>query len=405
MLLSSIEASKRILAVSNDFSLGETRCELSNALNKVLKEDIVADRNYPPFNRVMMDGVSINFDHAQQKGFDNLKLSGIQRAGTAPLDCFDAVSVMTGAPVPNRADTVIPYEDINIEGERVSLRGDCKVFKEQFVHKEGSDILKGEFIVGKGAIVNCAKMGAFASVGACSLKVSKEVRISIVTTGDEVVSMSRVPKNFEIRDINSYSLVSELELFGLNHIKQFHLFDNRDEITVRLKEIINCSDVVILTGGVSKGKFDYIPSVLEQELEVKKIFHRVAQKPGKPLWFGIKEVEKKIIFGLPGNPVSSLVCLKKYVIPAIASFQGSLIREQRVKLHSDFKFNFDLTYFIPIRLDSNEEYGVSAIPLPNNNSGDFISLIGSDGFVELSGRNSFKKGDTVPLYEWGRSRR
>ena len=168
---------------------------------------------------------------------------------------------------------------------------------------------------------------------------------------------------------------------GFLRVRDDHALDTEANLHQRLSEHLSASDVLILSGGVSKGKFDLVPKVLKQ-LGIEEVFHQVAQRPGKPMWFGVGP-QGQVVFGLPGNPVSTLVCLVRYVIPAMATAMGAHRSLQKVALAAPVTWQLALTQFLPVAITGDELGRLWATPRPTNTSGDFLSLTVTDGFVEL----------------------
>jgi molybdopterin molybdotransferase len=197
----------------------------------------------------------------------------------------------------------------------------------------------------------------------------------------------------QIRKSNSYMLFAALEQLSCK-ANLFHLIDNELEIKEKLKEILTNYELIILSGGVSKGKFDFIPQALES-LQVKKLFHQVSQRPGKPMWFG--ESQKNTVFGLPGNPVSTFACFHRYVKPWLAKSFRWQIRKQSAILGEDYSFSPKLTYFLQVKIQ-NENGKLMAYPVSGGGSGDFANLKDVDGFLELPlDQSKFQKGESFPL--------
>jgi molybdopterin molybdotransferase len=191
-----------------------------------------------------------------------------------------------------------------------------------------------------------------------------------------------------------------LQQQGFQQTSDEHLLDELTRLRKRLEEILDEASVLILSGGVSMGQADYVPQVLD-ELGVEVVFHKISQRPGKPMWFGIGPA-RQAVFALPGNPVSSLVCCRQYVLPALLQASGrELPRAETAVLAEDVTFNPELTCFLPIRLESADDGRTLATPVPTNTSGDFASLSGTDGYVELALELSeFPAGTAVPLHRW-----
>lgn len=357
-----------------------------------LAENIVADRDYPPFNRVMMDGIAVKFSD-YEKGIREFQILGVQAAGIVALTLAQngaCLEVMTGAPLPAEADLVIPYEHLRIENNLALVMNEIKRVRLENVHLLGSDCKKGEVVLQAGSSLNGPHEGIAASMGQ-GFKFSPSSRIQIISTGDELVEVSQTPLKHQIRRSNAHALKKSLELYGYTDVSLAHLKDEPLSIARHYQEASQEFDVLIYSGGVSKGKFDYLPNIWA-ELGVKKLFHEVAQRPGKPLWFGVDEKKSTHVIGLPGNPVSSLVCLHRYFIQA---------RKFSVKLSEEIKFNKSLTYFVPVKIESKEDGTLWASPLKIKNSGEFTALAGSDGFIELPAQPElFRVGEIFSFYAW-----
>lgn len=371
----------------------DTELDLFNAQGKVSQEKMYSDREYPPFDRVMMDGIAVKYS-AIEKKISQFKIIGVCAAGTPQkelkeeLNCFE---VMTGASMPLGADLVIPYEEVLISETIAKISLDLEYTKKANIHFKGSDIKKGDIILDKGQFLNGAHIGIGASIGKDKILTNKNLRINIISTGDELVDINQVPKDYQIRRSNSWALRASLKIFGHDNIELSHLNDNLDEIKNHFESAKNKFDVLIYSGGVSKGKFDFLPSFWEEN-GVEKIFHCIKQRPGKPLWFGVDKISKTTVYGLPGNPVSSLVCLHRYFLKQ---------REIYVVLDEDVVFNKDLTYFLPVKIYFSKEAKILATPVKIKNSGEFSALAYSDGFVELPReKNEFKKGEIYKFFSW-----
>jgi len=364
------------------------RLELIDSIGKNLAEDIFADSDLPPFNRVMMDGIAIRYEELST--FSQFKIQGIQAAGKSnqfDLINGNCIEIMTGAMLPPIFDTVIPYEDISIESGVATIVIQPKK-KQANVHLQGTDFKEGNILVSKGTCISPAEIGILASVGISRPLVQIPPKVAIISTGDELVDIEKKPLDFQIRKSNVYAiqaaLKKELNLEATTH----HVSDQSDDIHSKLKELLQTFEVIILSGGVSKGKFDLIPIVL-QELGVKQLFHRIKQKPGKPFWFGASE--SNLVFALPGNPVSTLVCCYRYVIPFLQSqLMNKDTNFESLGLQSDYFKKGNLTYFLPVKRTDQ-----MVTPADGNGSGDFAHLATVDGWIEIPEEiNEIKKGDT-----------
>ena len=231
---------------------------------------------------------------------------------------------MTGAVVPFETDAVVMYEEVVIKDDIASLK---KIpVRGQNIHQRGSDHLKGDVLIEKNTKITPAEMGILATVGKNRVLVQKLPRVAIISTGNELVDVEQHPLIHQIRKSNSYSLFGALQELGITPML-LHIADDIDLLRQKLSYVMDEMDVLILSGGVSKGKFDYIPQVLS-ELGAEKIFHRVAQRPGKPFWFGVNDNSKTLIFSFPGNPVSTYYNFYLYFKPWLLSSLGVASPEQ-----------------------------------------------------------------------------
>ena len=373
---------------------------LEDCIGAYLAEDLIADRDFPPFDRVTMDGIAIIYD-SFKNGQRKFQIEATAAAGTAqmtlqhPQNCIE---VMTGAIMPNGVDTVIRYEDLEIEnGSIATINLDVLKFK-QNVHFKGIDLSAGAIIVNKGQRLSSAEINIAASIGKASLQVRKMPKVVIFSTGDELVPVGQIPKLHQIRRSNIYGIQATLQEWGVQADLQ-HLGDDKEEMLVTISKILEVYDLLIFTGGVSKGKFDYLPDVLE-ELEVQKHFHKIQQRPGKPFWFGSNSDGKKI-FALPGNPVSSFVCTYVYIKFWLEKSLGIPQNKLYVTLSSDIHFKPDLVYFLEAKLTSLQNGKLIAKPIKGNGSGDFANLVKTDGFLVLpQNKNEFKKGEVYPFVSY-----
>lgn len=370
---------------------------LTRANGKVLAEEIKADRDLPPFNRATMDGIAIaleSFESGQRK----FSVEGMQAAGQAQQSLKDksnCVEIMTGAPLPSGTDTVIPYEMISIENKVASV-SEVKIGKGQNVHLQGSDAHLGESLLNKGTKLGSPEIALLASVGKSELLVYKNPKVAVISTGDELVEVNQIPLPHQIRKSNSYALIAALNDLGLE-AHSFHLKDDQADLTKNLKEILEKYDLIILSGGVSKGKLDFVPQVLES-LGVKKLFHGVSQRPGKPMWFGVSS--KNFVFALPGNPVSTFMCFHRYVKPWLIKSMNDSLKSQEAILAKDFSFSPHLIYFLQVKIE-NERGKLMAYPMAGGGSGDFANLKDVDGFLQLPlEQNEFKAGAVFAYYHF-----
>lgn len=362
-------------------------------MGRILAEPIKADRDLPPFDRVAMDGIAIPFE-AFQDGWRDFRVEGILAAGQPRVtlkDPHNCIEVMTGAMLPVGCDTVIRYEDVSIVNKIAKVKA-AGIQRGQSVHARAHDAKKADVLLAPGIIIAASEVTLLASVGRRNVIVLSFPKAAIVSTGNELVEISDPPLAHQIRRSNSYTLLAALTRMG-GHADLFHLPDDRNVIDRDLAKILIDRQLIILTGGVSKGKFDFVPDALES-LGVERLFHEVSQKPGKPFWFGV--TKKQVVFALPGNPVSTFLCFYRYIQPWLLKSMGVEPSPAFAILAEDFEFSPELSYFLEVKAQ-NESGRLMAYPRPGGGSGDFANLKMVDGFLELpAGKIQFKTGEVFP---------
>ncbi len=375
------------IVLSQIRSLPMEECPLSEAHGRVLREPVAADRDFPPFDRATMDGFALRAS-AVHAGLRNFRIMGLQAAGTAPLTVNSAeecLEIATGAMRPIGTDVVVPYEQTQRNGEVVELLPGDTLTAGQNFHAQGSDAAAGTCLAHAGTQLGGREIAVAASCGRISLKVTARPRVAVAATGDELVDISmQDPAPHQIRRSNDLALRAALLTAGVASVECVHLRDRPDEIEASLRRLLEEFDLLVLTGGVSKGRLDYIPGILTK-LGVENRIHGVAQRPGKPFWFGMSP-RLTPVFALPGNPVSSYVCLHRYVLPALAKMLGLEfpVRHQVALTDAGIQSPASLTRFIPVCISKDDRDGLPiAHPRMTNTSGDFASLVGTDGFVEI----------------------
>jgi molybdopterin molybdotransferase len=391
-LISVEKALETILTETVDF--GTEAIDFIDSVDRVLKEEVVADRDFPPFDRVSMDGVAINFD-SFTKGQRNFTIEDIQAAGSAQLtlnNTANCIEAMTGAILPNNTNAVIQYELTETSKNVVSIKTD-EVNYYKNIHKQGSDYKKGTPLLAINTLISAAEIGVLASVGKDKVLVAKQPKICIISTGDELVEVNQKPLQYQIRRSNVFTLVALLKRLNLP-ADTLHIKDDKTVLYQKIKQALKEFDVLMFSGAVSKGKFDFIPEILD-ELGVQKLFHRVTQKTGKPFWFGKKGNKK--VFAFPGNPVSTYVNCLKYFYPWYQKSIGLNIEQPTAILATDFEFKGQTTYFLQVKLEN--KYGqLFANPVTGNGSGDLTNLAFADAFIELPlEQNNFAKGEVFSL--------
>jgi len=374
---------------------------LSECTGAVLRRDIVAERDHPPFDRVTMDGIALD-STAFAAGTRRFRVQATQAAGEPArvLAHQDAcIEIMTGAVLPSGCDAVVPVERLTLTEGVASLAEDAVVQPFQHIHRRGSDKRAGELLVPAGTKLRAPEIAIAASAGLAQLEVSVQPRIAVISTGDELVEPGAPMLPHQVRRSNVYGVVAALQRHDFRRVIHDHIADERARLRERLSQHLAEQDVLILSGGVSMGKFDFVPGVLA-ELGVRMAFHRVQQTPGKPFWFG--STDRTRVFALPGNPVSTLVCLARYVLPALAQALGATAAAMpRLALAEPMTVQTHLTTFVPVSLVFDEEGRAWAKPQRINTSGNDSALVGTDGCIELPpGPNTYPRGFTSCLYPW-----
>ena len=387
------EAYANVLSHTLDFD--QESVSLGHCNGRILAEDVLADRDFPPFDRATKDGIAIS-SKGLEKGIRTFKIEGVASAGMPQHtlhELHNCIEIMTGAVVPKNADTVVMYEHLNIKDGMATLLQDVK--KAQDIHFKGSDVVLGTVLLPKNTIIGPAEIGILASVGKSEVRVKKTPKVCVVSTGNELIAVSETPLPHQIRRSNALSLCAALQKEKIE-ATSIHLKDEKATIKKELSQILKTYDVVLLSGGVSKGKFDFIPEVMDS-LKVKKVFHRVAQKPGKPFWFGIQPTLKTIVFSFPGNPVSTFANYHVYFIPWLYRSLGIEIPRAEVVLDGSLQVHLPLTRFVQVKTE-NKKGVLWARPVRENGSGDLTSLAHSDGFICLRPREkAYEKGEVVPF--------
>jgi molybdopterin molybdotransferase len=382
--------------------LGTERVPLEAAPGRVLREDVQAERDQPPFDRITMDGIAIAFADWEH-GLREFRIAGTLAAGAAPLDLTGSgqcIEVMTGAVLPAGADTVIPVERLEKRGAQVSVHPDALVERRQAIHARGSDRRAGAQVLEAGLRLGPTEIAVLASAGRSEVTVARLANVAVVSTGDELVDVSDSIEPWQIRSTNDRAIEASLVRHKLATVTRARLADDPEQMIESIDRLHASHDALILSGGVSMGQYDFVPDVLGK-LGAEIVFHRIAQRPGKPMWFGLSR-DGKPLFALPGNPVSTLVCLTRYVLPALRQACGEeATSTENAVLTRDVSLPADLTLFMPVVLASDDGGRLLAEPRPTNTSGDFISLAGTKGFVELPREQRlWPAGSVVRVFRW-----
>lgn len=404
-MLSVSEAQTLILAEARSF--GTEKIALEKSFGRVLAENVMADRDYPPFNRSAMDGYAIVAEKfTAQKEYPVLGTIYAGDALASPRRKSEAVAVngegsvkiMTGAAVPAPYNAVIRREDAReTDSERVAFAA-AEVKPWHNISRQGEDLGSGDKLPVAGHFIDPMAVTLLASLGVQRPLVHKLPRVTIITTGNEIVPVHKKPKPTQIRNANALALRCLLARFGILRVSEKHVADDRVKLRSALQTAL-ASDIVLLTGGVSAGDSDYVPQILEQ-LKVKQVFHKTAMKPGKPLWFGKRS--KTRVFAIPGNPFSAQVVFCVYIAPFLRSCFGMAPRVTlTMPLAAERRKKDSMQHFFPVRV-ANKGEGISELEaIAFNGSGDIRAGFGADGLaVHSAEKKEIRRGDLVEFLPW-----
>ena len=388
----SVSEAKKIIA-ENVFSLEPAILPLQDSAGLVIAEDIIATTDIPAFPQSSMDGYAFSF--AGWKQHKKLKIAGEVAAGSNDLFTLtpeNAVRIFTGAAVPVGADTVIMQEKTQVENGELKIE-DENLKEGNSVRPKGSEVKAGTLALEKENVLSPAAIGFLAGIGITEVRVYPNPSVSIIITGNELQQPGKPLQHGQVYESNSFALKAVLKQMNIDNIKILYATDKPEIVTDTLQKALQQSDVVLLTGGISVGDYDFVLQAANQ-CGVEKLFHKIKQRPGKPLYFGKKE--KKLVFGLPGNPSSVLTCFYQYVIPALEKLSKRKIGLQslQVPLAKPFQKNTGLTHFLKgyydgkraTSLDAQESYRLSSFAKANC----FIQV--DEEITSLSG------GELVTIY-------
>jgi molybdopterin molybdotransferase len=366
---------------------------LIECAGRILAQPVRADRNYPPFDRATRDGYALR----AQDSPGRLRVIGQVKAGaefTAGVRPGEAVEIMTGAPAPAGADAVIMVEQTRREGEFVVIERTLRAGEN--IVPRGSEAPQGCPVLEPGTRIRFPEIALLASFGCASAAVYRRPRVAILATGDEVVEITEQPRNFQIRNSNAYSLAAQVEQAGAEPM----LLPIAPDEPARTRELVEqglASDLLLLSGGVSMGKYDVVEDVLAG-LGAEFYFDGVLIQPGKPLVFG--KARGKFFFGLPGNPLSTMVTFEVFARAAVELLSGASeapLRFLHARLGSDFRHKPGLTRFLPALL-SGRGAGQVVNPVKWQGSGDIVALTRSNAFLVVSAdKEEWKAGEWMPV--------
>lgn len=367
---------------------------VGDALGYVLAQEVKTDREYPPFNRATRDGYAVFAADAIAGA--TLKYTGEIKAGdrvTKELWAETCVQIMTGAAVPSGADAVVMVEHTKREGDNVRFER-AAVTGQNFVPR-GSEARAGQALLTPGMRLGYAQLALAAQVGAAELKCAQKPRVAILSTGDEIVPVDSVPGRFQIRNSNSVSLAAQVRLAGGRPVLLGNAMDREDDLSSKIRRGLQ-EDLLVLSGGVSMGKYDLVEKVLK-EMGAEFYFDAVAIRPGKPAVFG--ECGGTFVFGLPGNPVSTMVTFELFVAPAIEMLSGAETRPlfSKAKLAQAVNEKAPLAHFLPARVS-----WASGAPVvetvPWQGSGDVGAVVRGNCFLVVrSDRQHLSAGEWADI--------
>lgn len=379
------------IIVTSEFNASTERINFTQSLNRILAEDIISDIEMPPFDKSAVDGYACR----KEDILNVLEVIETIPAGKVPgksIGVNQCSKIMTGAPVPEGADTVIMVED----AEEIGLNK-VRFTKEKIrsnICYRGEDIRSGTVMIGKGTLIQPQHIAVLATAGAVNPLVNKKVKVIIISTGDELVEPDRKPVHSQIRNSNAYQLAAQCERMGAYAEYIGIALDTEDSVRKMLNHAFECGDVILLTGGVSMGDFDFVPKVLS-ELGVEIKFKSIAVQPGRPTIFGVRA--NQFIFGLPGNPVSSFVQFEMLVKPLIYRISGYNYQPVNIVLPMGIEYNrkrSDRISLLPVRINLQGE----ALPIEYHGSAHINAMTEAHGLIQVPvGQTSLKKGELVSV--------
>ncbi len=399
-MLKMIEPDQALdLVLVNAARRPSSEVRIEDAPGLILAQNVRADRDFPPFPRAMMDGYAARV----ADGGRTVNVAGEVAAGQTPsVEVTDGacVSIMTGAACPNGTEVVVPVEKTSVDGQGVALPADLK--RGKHIAPRGSECPAGSVVMEVGHPLTSLTVAVLAAVGRQRIQAYDLPHMAIISTGSELCPAGQKPGKFQIRDSNGAMLAAQAWCAGLKRPLVLHADDNHESIAAALKQAEE-ADIVLLSGGVSMGRYDLVPAALKDH-GVSFIFHKVTQKPGKPLLFG-KQGER-LFFGLPGNPLSSHFCFHRYVAPAARKMAGRLAEEPFVPaaLTRPLTVKGSRTLFLLGRARTHGDR-LEVQPLTGKGSADLFSGQLANGYFRLEpGEQDLRPGDEVPFQFMGSPR-
>ena len=391
----SVEQAKDLLQAN--LILGKTTfLPLLDSRGLVLAADIFSPIDIPSFDNSAMDGYAICWEKGN--GSRKLQSQSLMRAGETnrtALRADEAIRIFTGAPTPTGADTIIPQEYVRIDNG--SIHFDWERFeKGANFRKTGAQNRQGDLIAEMGSVISPGMIGLLASVGIAEVPVYAPPKVGLLLTGDELVEVGSPLAFGKIYDANGPILHTYLKQLGFKDIRIEKSVDEPAQLQKTLNNMLAEVDVLIISGGISVGDYDYVKTGLEKE-GIKELFYKVSQKPGKPLWIG--KTDTQWVFALPGNPASTLTCFNQYVKPCLEAWMGHTNTFRALgsfPLQADFSKKGALTFFLKATLDKG-----SVEVLPGQESFNLIAYGKANGIAEIPKEVDFlPKGTPVKFYAW-----
>lgn len=384
------------LLLNTTASLETETVSIHEAFNRTLAQPIHADRNYPPFNRAAMDGYAIKWTDA--KDGISLKVIGELHAGhttTAVVSEGTCLKIMTGAATPPSADLIVRVEDSERDGEEVKLFFPKPPRNGQNLAKQGEDVQARQLLLEKGTRCTHDILGLLAVTGHAQVLVYKQPTVAIISTGDELKAVGEDVLPHQIRNSNEFTIKGLLAYLGIRPSFVTHVPDNKEAIEAAINQGLEC-DVLMLSGGVSMGDADYVPQLLKKS-GVQQLFHRIAIKPGKPIWFGNHPERGTAVFGLPGNPLSCQVTFKLLVERYLGKALGWKHQLIKLPLAQDKTKKHPLDEFFVCFLNEHGEI----VPKRYNGSGDITSSVATTGIARHpAASKTIQKGDYLEYRPW-----
>ncbi|MBK9089581.1 MAG: molybdopterin molybdotransferase MoeA [Holophagales bacterium] len=377
---------------------------LFDALGLVLADRLGSPETVPPFTNSAMDGYAVRAEDCAGAGSDtsvSLDVLSDLPAGSVATEAVrpgTAIRIMTGAPIPAGADSVVPVEATTSEGSRVRIAAPVK--RGANVRLAGEDLREGEELLPKGFVLNPASLGILASVGLSEVPVHPRARVAILTTGDELVAAGDKPGPGQIRDSNIHTMCAQALAFGAVPVPISRVPDTREAVTAALSRARNTADVIVTNGGISVGDYDFIKAVLA-DLGAREVFWKVKQKPGGPLGFWL--LDGKPVFGIPGNTVAAMVCMEEYVRPALRKLMGhaNLLRpEATAVFEGSFRKTVQDGKVHLVRVRARRENGRLVVaPSGPQGSGILSSMLRSNALALVpADALALKTGDEVRVH-------